>query len=79
MYGGEDIEWIRRFISIVKEVAIVVGIELELVYVGKSNVKERVRKIIVIIDKEKLSYFWFDIILVWYFWIRLECMFYLKM
>ena len=79
LYGGEDIEWIRRFTHNAKEVAAAAGIELELVYVGKSKAKERTRKIVAIIEREGLSHYWTDLTSYWYFWTRLECMLYSKM
>lgn len=79
MYGGEDIDWIRTFTSTAKQVARSLGIDLELVYVGKSNAKERMRKITNIINQEQLSHYWPEITSIWYFWTRLECMLYSKM
>ncbi|KAL2932638.1 Protein SIEVE ELEMENT OCCLUSION B [Bienertia sinuspersici] len=79
VYGGEDIEWIRRFTNTAKEVSLAARIDLEIIYVGKSNAKERMRKITAIIGKENLSHFWPDITSMWYFWTRLECMLYSKM
>lgn len=79
LYGGEDIDWIRRFTDKAKEVSATAGIDLELVYVGKSKAKERMRKITDIIHKEQLSHYWPDPTTYWYFWTRLECMLYSKM
>ncbi|CAO2824735.1 unnamed protein product [Amaranthus hypochondriacus] len=79
VYGGEDIDWIRTFTSTAKQIAHALGIELELVYVGKSNAKERMRKITQIIEQENLSHYWPDLSSMWYFWTRLECMLYSKM
>ncbi|KAH9618621.1 hypothetical protein KSS87_012020 [Heliosperma pusillum] len=79
VYGGEDIDWIRRFTTITRQRARAAGIEMELVYVGKSNAKERIRKNISIIHKEQLSEYWADPTSYWYFWTRLECMLYSKM
>ncbi|XP_058092436.1 protein SIEVE ELEMENT OCCLUSION B-like [Magnolia sinica] len=79
LYGGEDIEWIRRFTAAVKNVIHVTQIPIEMVYVGKSNPKERVRKIIATIDNEKLSSTWRDLTLIWFFWSRLESMWHSKM
>ncbi|XP_059657212.1 protein SIEVE ELEMENT OCCLUSION B-like isoform X1 [Cornus florida] len=79
LYGGEDIKWIRDFTSRVKAVAKALGITIEMVYVGKSKTKERVRKNIEIIDSEHLSYSWHDLTSIWFFWSRLESMLYSKM
>ena len=78
MYGGEDIEWIRKFTRIAKDVARESGITLELVYVGKNKPKERItRNIIDSITKENLSRT-LDWNLIWYFWLRLESMWHSK-
>lgn len=72
-------EWIRKFTNAASVVAQATGISLELVYVGKSNPKERVRRNTVAISTEKLSYCWQDIALVWFFWVRIESMWQSKM
>ncbi|XXG49464.1 hypothetical protein AAC387_Pa02g3643 [Persea americana] len=79
LYGGEDIEWIRRFTSSMRRAALEARIPLEMIYVGKSNPKERIRKIVNIITDEKLSGTWHDLVMIWYFWVRLESMWYSKM
>lgn len=79
LYGGEDIEWIRKFTTTARNVAQAARIPLELVYVGKSNPKERVRKNIAAITTEKLSHCWQDLTSIWFFWVRLESMWYSKM
>ncbi|KAM1134756.1 hypothetical protein ACFX19_044549 [Malus domestica] len=74
LYGGDDIEWIRNFTRAAKNVALEDGIQLELVYAGMRNPKEKVReKVLNIIQAEKLSHTlaWNLICL---FWIRLESM-----
>ncbi|KAF6176950.1 hypothetical protein GIB67_027750 [Kingdonia uniflora] len=79
LYGGEDMDWIRKFTTTARSVAQAAGIPLEMVYVGKSNPKERVRKNIANITAEKLSHCWQDLTSIWFFWIRLESMWYSKM
>lgn len=79
LYGGEDIEWIRRFTTTARRVASAAGIQLEMVYVGKSNSRERVRKINAVITAEQLSNCWNDPTYVWYFWTRVGSMLYSKM
>lgn len=74
LYGGEDIEWIRKFTRTAKGVALGSGIDLEMLYVGKDRARERVvRKIANAIQREKLSK-----VLGWklisYFWLRMEKM-----
>ncbi|KAK9277623.1 hypothetical protein L1049_007169 [Liquidambar formosana] len=44
LYGGEDIGWIRKFTTTAKAVAQAANITLEMLYVGKSNPREKVRK-----------------------------------
>lgn len=79
LYGGEDIAWIRKFTKAAKSVALSAGIPLEMVYVGKSNPREKVRRNNEIIAAEKLSYSWQDLTSVWFFWVRLESMMYSKL
>ncbi|KAG5537019.1 hypothetical protein RHGRI_024455 [Rhododendron griersonianum] len=78
LYGGEDIEWIRKFTAAAKDVAKTAGITMEMVYVGKSKSKERIKKITSTITAEKLGHCWPDPIFIWYFWTRLESMWYSK-
>ncbi|CAN0871809.1 Protein SIEVE ELEMENT OCCLUSION B [Linum grandiflorum] len=56
LYGGEDMEWIRKFTVTAQAVAQAAGISLELLYVGKSSPKEKVRKNNVMIQSENLSH-----------------------
>ncbi|KAK1258201.1 hypothetical protein QJS04_geneDACA021077 [Acorus gramineus] len=79
LYGGEDIDWIRRFTSAMRHVVQETGIPLHMVYVGKSNPKERVRRAVAVIAEEKLSGYWQDPIMMWFFWVRLESMLHSKM
>jgi len=78
LYGGEDIEWIRKFTVTAKDVASRAGITLEMLYVGKSNPREKVRKNNSIITTEKLSHILPDLTLIWFFWVRLESMWHSK-
>ncbi|KAK9934530.1 hypothetical protein M0R45_021670 [Rubus argutus] len=74
LYGGEDIAWIRNFTKAARDVALEAGIQLEMLYLGKSKQKERVaRDIIRTIKEEKLSHT-IDWNLIWFFWVRLESM-----
>ncbi|PON40913.1 Sieve element occlusion [Parasponia andersonii] len=75
LYGGEDIEWIRKFTRIAKDVAREAGITLELLYLGRYKIQERVftSYIIEIIHRERLSRT-LDWKLIWFFWLRLESM-----
>ncbi|KAJ9135405.1 hypothetical protein P3X46_032591 [Hevea brasiliensis] len=74
LYGGEDMDWIRKFTNTARAVALAAGIPLGMVYAGKSNPKDRVRKNIEAIIVEKLSHYWQDLTSVWYFWVRIESM-----
>ncbi|KAJ4757471.1 sieve element occlusion protein [Rhynchospora pubera] len=79
LYGGEDVNWIKQFTSLLRRIAQEVRIPLEMVYVGKSNPKERIKKVINMISTEKLSGYWQDTAMVWFFWVRLESMLHSKM
>ncbi|KGN63518.1 protein SIEVE ELEMENT OCCLUSION B isoform X2 [Cucumis sativus] len=79
IYGGEDTEWIKEFTSKTKKVAETANVDLQMAYVGKNNAKERVRKISIMISDNKLSHYWADSTLVWFFWARLESMMYSKL
>ncbi|XP_057542530.1 protein SIEVE ELEMENT OCCLUSION B-like isoform X1 [Amaranthus tricolor] len=79
LYGGEDMEWIQRFTTKLKATAQVAGIPLEMLYVGKSSLKEKIRTINEVIAAQTLSHVLPDITLIWYFWVRLESMWHSKM
>uniref|UniRef100_A0A7N0U8I1 Sieve element occlusion n=1 Tax=Kalanchoe fedtschenkoi TaxID=63787 RepID=A0A7N0U8I1_KALFE len=79
IYGGEDLDWIRKFTTTANAVAQAAGIPLGMVYVGKSNPKERVRRNIAAIRAENLSHYWPELSSIWYFWVRIESMWYSKM
>ncbi|KAL2903442.1 Protein SIEVE ELEMENT OCCLUSION B [Bienertia sinuspersici] len=79
LYGGEDMEWIQKFTTKLNETARAARIQLEMLYVGKSNLKEKIRKINNAIVAQGLSHVLPDITLVWYFWVRLESMWHSKM
>ncbi|XP_022868771.1 protein SIEVE ELEMENT OCCLUSION B-like [Olea europaea var. sylvestris] len=77
LYGGEDIDWIRKFTSTARSIANTLRFPLEMIYVGKSNPKDKVRRCHEIIDRERLSHIfslkdYYDY--VWYFWVRLGSM-----
>jgi len=57
LYGGEDIEWIRKFTATAKAIAKDARILLEMLYVGKSSPRKEARKINdVIANKNRLLY-----------------------
>ncbi|PPD94445.1 hypothetical protein GOBAR_DD08574 [Gossypium barbadense] len=76
-YGGVQMEWIESFTTATKGVAKALYIGLEMVYIGKNNAKERVKKITGLIKEKQLSHAWEDDNL-WFFWNRLESMLYSK-
>ncbi|KAJ0771805.1 putative sieve element occlusion [Helianthus annuus] len=78
LYGGDDIEWIRKFTNNARAMATAARIPLEMAYVGKSKKIENVRRAIATINVEKLSYCWQDTSLMWYFWTRIESMLFSK-
>lgn len=78
LYGGEDIDWIRKFTNTAQAVARAANIQLEMLYVGKSNPRDKIRKNNTIIVAENLSHVLPDLTLIWFFWIRLESMWHSK-
>ncbi|KAK3006340.1 hypothetical protein RJ639_017489 [Escallonia herrerae] len=78
LYGGEDIEWIRKFTTTAHTAAKALGIQFEMVYVGKSNPKATVRSNTRIITDEHLSHTLEDVA-IWFFWARIESMWCSKM
>ncbi|KDP46382.1 hypothetical protein JCGZ_10222 [Jatropha curcas] len=78
IYGGDELDWIQKFTKKARDVADDANIPLEMVYVGRRNSKERVKKIIETIESEKLSRSLQDQRLIWYFWVRIASMWYSK-
>ena len=78
LYGGDDVEWARKFTNTARATAQAAGIHLEMVYAGKSSKREKIRLAIEKITEEKLSYAWQDLTMIWFFWTRLESMFFSK-
>ncbi|KAK2991056.1 hypothetical protein RJ640_017211 [Escallonia rubra] len=79
LYGGLNIDWIRKFTATSRDVAREANIPLEMVYVGGrsylDSAREKVQEIIHIINMEKLSSCWPDMAMIWFFWTRVESMF----
>lgn len=71
-------EWVRQFVSNVRDVAIEAPIKLEMVYIGKNTSKERLRKINDMVTIDQHSHCWTDLTSLWYFWTRMESMVYSK-
>ncbi|KAG7985758.1 hypothetical protein I3843_03G043600 [Carya illinoinensis] len=78
LYGGDDIEWIRKFTNAARAVSVAAHIPIEMVYVGKGSKREKVRRAIATITVEKLSTCWQDLTMIWFFWTRLESMLFSK-
>ncbi|KAL3723042.1 hypothetical protein ACJRO7_035258 [Eucalyptus globulus] len=78
LYGGDDIEWIRKFTAAARLVAQTARIPLEMVYVGKSSNQEKVQRAVTTINDERLSYTWQDLTMVRLFWTRLTSMLFSK-
>lgn len=78
MYGGDDIEWIRKFTREAHAVARALQVAVEMVYVGRSHNKELVRRVTDAIVVEQLSHCWQEQTMIWYFWTRIESMIYSK-
>ncbi|CAJ2644502.1 unnamed protein product [Trifolium pratense] len=79
LYGGEDLEWIETFTKTAMNVARTSNFDLEMVYVGKSNAKERMQRMITTFNNKKFSYFFPNVTSIWFFWARLESMLYSKL
>ncbi|XP_041006403.1 protein SIEVE ELEMENT OCCLUSION B-like isoform X3 [Juglans microcarpa x Juglans regia] len=78
LYGGDDIEWIRKFTNAARAVSVEAKIPMEMVYVGKGSKRDKVRRVIATITLEKLSTSWQDQTMIWFFWTRLESMLFSK-
>ncbi|KAG6716117.1 hypothetical protein I3842_04G031100 [Carya illinoinensis] len=78
LYGGDDIEWIRKFTNTARAVALAADVSLELAYVGKGSKREQVRRVLATIAVEKLGHCWQDLAMMWFFWTRLESMLFSK-
>lgn len=80
LYGADDIEWVQKFTTQARKISQHIGVEMKMIYVGKSNKREVVRKVSNAIKKQNLtSHLWDDEAQVWFFWTRLECMLFSKM
>ncbi|XP_028783047.1 protein SIEVE ELEMENT OCCLUSION B-like, partial [Neltuma alba] len=79
LYGGEDLEWIRKFTRGAYAMAETLEIPLEMIYIGRSNPGEKVKKNTEAIISEKLSSTLEDLTLIWYFWVRVESMWHSKL
>ncbi|CAJ1938217.1 unnamed protein product [Sphenostylis stenocarpa] len=78
LYGGDDMDWIRKFTSTAYSLASALQLPLEMIYVGKSNPGKKVQEINNAIQAEKLSSVLPDLVIFWFFWVRLESMWHSK-
>ncbi|KAK7359042.1 hypothetical protein VNO77_00987 [Canavalia gladiata] len=79
LYGGDNMDWIRKFTRTAHSVCRALQLPLEIIYVGKSNPGEKIREINNAIDEEKLSNVLPDLTIIWFFWVRLESMWHSKL
>ncbi|XP_058781817.1 protein SIEVE ELEMENT OCCLUSION B-like [Vicia villosa] len=79
LFGGEDLEWIETFTKTAMNLARTSNFDLEMVYVGKSNAKERMQRMITTFNSKRFSYFFPNVTSIWFFWARLESMLYSKL
>ncbi|KAE8686545.1 hypothetical protein F3Y22_tig00111059pilonHSYRG00232 [Hibiscus syriacus] len=70
-------ERIESFAFVTKGVVDALKIRLEMVYVGKKNAEERVKKITTLINEKQINHAWQDVS-VWFFWNWIESMLYSK-
>ncbi|ESW31677.1 hypothetical protein PHAVU_002G258300 [Phaseolus vulgaris] len=78
LYGGDDMDWIRKFTRTAYALAAALQLPLEMIYVGKSNPGKKVQETINAIQAEKLSNVLPDLAIIWFFWVRLESMWHSK-
>ncbi|KAJ6424000.1 hypothetical protein OIU84_024887 [Salix udensis] len=78
LYGGDDIEWVRKFTNNARAVAQAARVPLEMFYVGKNNKTEKIRRLMMTITVNNLGYFLEDVTTIWFFWTRIESMLYSK-
>ncbi|KAL2231944.1 UNVERIFIED_CONTAM: Protein SIEVE ELEMENT OCCLUSION B [Sesamum indicum] len=75
LYGGDDVEWIRNFVSSTRQVKEAGHIPLEMLYAGRSNQKEQdMNNLINSIVNEKLGEILGDVNTISLFWNRIEHM-----
>uniref|UniRef100_A0A7N0UQ58 Uncharacterized protein n=1 Tax=Kalanchoe fedtschenkoi TaxID=63787 RepID=A0A7N0UQ58_KALFE len=81
LYGGDNVEWVRKFTTTLKKVAGDMGIPIELMYVGKSSKGDQTStsKMEEAIRRENLSLVLDDKMQCWFFWSRLRSMLIFKL
>ncbi|KAI4350598.1 hypothetical protein L6164_005043 [Bauhinia variegata] len=79
LYGSIDVDWVRKFLKEARRVGVAAQVPLEMVYVGKSNSIEQVRRVLDTVVLEKLpTHYWLVQSMIWFFWARLESMLFSK-
>ncbi|KAL3839965.1 hypothetical protein ACJIZ3_024556 [Penstemon smallii] len=73
VYGGDEVEWISKFVTTTNKVKQDARIPLEILYVGMSNRKERATKILKWMKDKEAGHFLAEIDIL-FFWNRLEHM-----
>ncbi|XP_054805801.1 protein SIEVE ELEMENT OCCLUSION B-like isoform X2 [Prosopis cineraria] len=79
LYGGENLEWIRKLTRNAYAMAETLQVPLEMIYMGRSNPGEKVEKNKEAIISENISHALEDLTLIWYFWVRVESMWHSKL
>lgn len=75
LYGGDDVEWIRNFVSTTRQVKEAGHIPLEMLYAGRSNQKEQdMNNLIDMIRNDKLGEILGTASMILLFWNRIEHM-----
>ncbi|GFY88201.1 hypothetical protein Acr_06g0001410 [Actinidia rufa] len=72
IYGGDDLDWLREFTAKMREI-LSSGLQLKMVYVGKKNPSENIRKTLRVMVEEKLTGS-LTLMKINFFWLRLESM-----
>ncbi|XP_057494097.1 protein SIEVE ELEMENT OCCLUSION C isoform X2 [Actinidia eriantha] len=72
IYGGDDLDWLREFTAKMREI-VSSGLQLKMVYVGKKNPSENIRKTLRVMGEEKLTGS-LTLMKINFFWLRLESM-----
>ncbi|KAL9679078.1 hypothetical protein QQ045_016932 [Rhodiola kirilowii] len=72
LYGGYDVEWIRKFITCIRKISVDSGTSIEMIYVGKNAASENIREVISSMCVDMPQIYSPDSKKIWYFWKRLE-------
>ncbi|KAL9677864.1 hypothetical protein QQ045_015700 [Rhodiola kirilowii] len=72
LYGGIDVEWIRKFITCIRKISDDAGTSFEMIYVGKNAASENIGEVISSMCVDMPQIYSPDSKKIWYFWTRLE-------